>query len=200
MNIIEKLFGKDVFCNTRPGRSPLTILLRYLSNLIRGFLYFKLKYPWVKRCGMVRINWNVTIWSPHRDVEFGDNVQFGSGCIIKCDAKFGNKVIIANDVAFIGKDDHRYDVIGMTIWDSPRGDKYRVVVEDDVWIGHAAIILSGVTIGRGSVIAAGSVVNRDVPRYSIAAGVPAKVVRRRFSDGEIEKHEKMLGYDQSVKK
>jgi hypothetical protein len=52
----------------------------------------------------------------------------------------------------------------------------------DTWIGHGSIIMPGVTIGNGSVIGAGSVVTRDVPGYTIAAGVPAKSIRRRFSE------------------
>lgn len=52
-----------------------------------------------------------------------------------------------------------------------------VVIEDDVWIGANAVVLPGVTIGQHSVVAAGAVVNRDVPSYSLVAGVPAKVIR-----------------------
>ena len=115
-------------------------------------------------------------------------MQFGRGCIVHCDAKFGNKVLLAGNVAFVGRDDHRYDIVGKTIWDSARGDSHRVVVEDDVWIGHGAVILSGLTIGTGSVIGAGSVVTRDVPRYSIVAGNPARVVRPRFSERDLARH------------
>jgi acetyltransferase-like isoleucine patch superfamily enzyme len=81
---------------------------------------------------------------------------------------------MARNVAFVGRNDHRIDVVGKPIWDSPRGDSCKTVVEDDVWIGHGAIIISGVTIGRGSVVAAGSVVTRDVEPYSIVAGIPAQ--------------------------
>jgi acetyltransferase-like isoleucine patch superfamily enzyme len=52
-------------------------------------------------------------------------------------------------------------------------------IEDDVWIGTSAIILDGVTLGKGSVIAAGAVVTNPVPKYAVAAGVPAKVIKRR---------------------
>ena len=52
-------------------------------------------------------------------------------------------------------------------------------IEDDCWIAANTIILAGVTIGRGSVIAAGSVVTKDVPPYSIVGGVPAKVIKSR---------------------
>ena len=56
------------------------------------------------------------------------------------------------------------------------------VIEDDVWIGHNAIILPGCRrIGRGSVIGAGAIVTRDVPRYSVVAGNPARVLRERFA-------------------
>ena len=56
-----------------------------------------------------------------------------------------------------------------------------IVVEDDVWIGTRVMILSGVRIGQGAIIAAGSVVNKDVPPYAIVGGVPAKVIKYRFS-------------------
>ena len=65
-------------------------------------------------------------------------------------------------------------------------------IEDDVWIGANAIILRGVKIGKGSVIAAGSVVTKDVERYCIYGGVPAKKIRQRFTDEQIEEHERTL--------
>ena len=55
----------------------------------------------------------------------------------------------------------------------------RVVIEDDVWIGTRSIILPGVTIGKGSVIAAGSVVTKDVPPYNLVGGIPAKIIKKR---------------------
>lgn len=61
-----------------------------------------------------------------------------------------------------------------------------IVIEDDVWIGTRAIILSGVHIGKGAIVAAGAVVTSDIPEYSIVAGVPAKVVKKRFTDKQIE--------------
>ena len=57
-----------------------------------------------------------------------------------------------------------------------------IVVSDDVWIGQNAIIMSGVTIGQGAVIAAGAVVNKDVPPYAVVGGVPARILKYRFSD------------------
>jgi acetyltransferase-like isoleucine patch superfamily enzyme len=66
-------------------------------------------------------------------------------------------------------------------------DKQPVTIGADVWIGARAIILGGVTIGHGVVIAAGAVVNKDVPPYAIVGGVPAKIIRYRFDQSTIEK-------------
>ena len=66
-------------------------------------------------------------------------------------------------------------------WDN-RGD---IVIGNDVWIGYEAVILAGVTVGDGAVIGTRAVVTRDVPPYTIVGGVPAKPIRKRFSDGEI---------------
>ena len=67
-------------------------------------------------------------------------------------------------------------------WDN-KGD---IVVGSDVWIGHEAVVLSGVTIGDGAIIGARAVVTRDVPPYAIVGGVPARLIRKRFDDKTIE--------------
>lgn len=61
-----------------------------------------------------------------------------------------------------------------------------VVIEDDVWVGLNAIVLPGVTIGRGAIVGAGSVVTKNVPPYSIVAGSPAKIIKKRFSEEQIK--------------
>lgn len=67
-----------------------------------------------------------------------------------------------------------------------------VVIDEDVWCGANVTILKGVTIGRGSIIAAGAVVTKDIPPYSVAGGVPARVIKTRLSESEIENHESAL--------
>lgn len=67
-------------------------------------------------------------------------------------------------------------------WDN-RGD---IVIGNDVWIGYEAVVLAGVTIGDGAIVAARAVVTKDVPPYTIVGGVPARPIRRRFSDSEID--------------
>jgi hypothetical protein len=70
-----------------------------------------------------------------------------------------------------------------------------VTIGHDVWIGHGAIILPGRTIGTGAVVAAGAVVTRDVPPYTIVAGVPAKPVRRRFPEDIAARLEELAWWD-----
>jgi serine acetyltransferase len=67
---------------------------------------------------------------------------------------------------------------------SCKGD---IIVENDVWIGAKATIMSGVRVSNGSIVAAGSVVTKDVPPYAIVAGNPAKVVKYRFNEEQIDK-------------
>ena len=68
-------------------------------------------------------------------------------------------------------------------------------IGNDVWIGHNAIVVGGLTIGNGAIIASGSVVTKDVPPYTIMAGVPAKEVRKRFADSIIEEVEALKWWD-----
>ena len=184
---------KTLMSNARPGRSLFTLLVRRAANWLRTTIYLGVRCRYARRHGMVRIPWSVSIWAPNKIVKFGDCVQFGPRCVVQCDIKIGDHVLIATDVAFVGHNDHRFDVVGKTIWDSPRGAPQVTNVEDDVWIGYGAIVMSGVTIGRGSVIAAGAVVVSDVGRYLIVAGVPAREIAKRFSQEEILRHEKILG-------
>lgn len=64
-----------------------------------------------------------------------------------------------------------------------------VIIEEDVWIGSRVTILMGVTVGRDTTIAAGSVVTKDVPPYSIVGGVPAKVIKDYWTEEQIKEHE-----------
>lgn len=126
-----------------------------------------------------------------------DNVSIGPGATIYTT---GAKLIIKHHV-IVGPNltiitgDHNISVVGEYICDvkekKPEND-LDVVIESDVWIGCNVTILKGVTIGRGSVVAAGAVVTKSCPPYSIIGGVPAKVIKKRFSEDEIIKHEEML--------
>jgi acetyltransferase-like isoleucine patch superfamily enzyme len=164
----------------------------HLLNRVRNALYFGVRYPWVRRGRNVHVKWSTVMWSPHKHIVIGDNVGIGYRCVLHCDIEIGNKVMIAGHVAMIGADDHRYDVVGQAMWDSGRGDARKVIVEDDVWIGHGAIILSGSRIGRGAIVAAGSVIAGDVEPYSIVIPPKASLVRKRLAEKDLSEHERIL--------
>ena len=118
----------------------------------------------------------------------------------------GNYVMFGPNVTIRGGD-HRIDVIGKHIYDVGRAEKLPendkdVIIEDGVWVGCNVTILKGVRVGKGAVVAAGSVVTKEVPSYAIVGGVPAKVLKYRFSTEEIQKHEVelLLRYNKYEKK
>ena len=170
--------------NLRPGRSAFMFRIRLVANALRNLVWFHFLCPYMRKSGLVRIPMNCDIWSPHKDITFGDRVQFGYNCVIACDIEFKNSILCAKNVSFVGKDDHSTDIPQKLIWDSPRGDTAKTIVGNDTWIGHGAIILGGVRIGDGAIVAAGSVVTRDVEPCTIVAGVPAKKVKDRFASEE----------------
>ena len=141
----------------------------------------------------------VYMWA-REEITIGDNFYMGRDSQIETDCIIGDNVIIANKVGIVGKYDHEYQKIGMPIRLAPRirdknynwkGVGQRTIIEDDVWIGYGAIIMSGVVLKKGSIIAAGSVVTKDTLPYSIYGGNPAKKIADRFNSSEdIEAHEK----------
>lgn len=168
------------FKNMPNGASKGSFVLRYLFNMLRTWYVFHLRYPWVKYQGFVRVMGG-THFAQHMDVVIGNNVQFGNGCNVASNVHFGDNVLMAGNVQFVGRHDHTFSTPGVTIWDGERGENGTTVVEDDVWLGASVIVISGVTIGRGSIVAAGSVVTGDIPPCEIWAGVPAKKVKDRFT-------------------
>lgn len=141
----------------------------------------------------------VALWAKNHLV-IGDNFYIGRYSQIECDAEIGSDVIFANYVALVGRYDHHYQQVGVPIRRASqiRDDDYswkgltsRVIIGNDVWVGYGVIILSGVNIGDGSIVAAGSVVTKDVPPYSIAGGNPCRVIAPRFlTPSDIAEHQK----------
>lgn len=138
----------------------------------------------------IRGLWNLSV---------GDGTSIPKGSTIYCtDAPLtiGRKVIFGPRPTII-TGDHRTDIIGKYIIDVTVQEKLQendqpVVIEDDVWCGANVTILKGVTIGRGSVVAAGAVVTKSFPPYSIIGGVPARLLKKRFSETEIREHERII--------
>jgi acetyltransferase-like isoleucine patch superfamily enzyme len=126
------------------------------------------------------------------DLKAGDYSFIGDQCQINPHVTIGKYVLVAPQVAIVGGD-HRYDIPGMPIIFSGRDETKDTLLEDDCWIGFRSIVMCGVTIGRGAIIAAGSVVTKDVPPFEIYGGTPARKLRDRFSLPEfVERHRTML--------
>jgi|WetSurMetagenome_2_1015567.scaffolds.fasta_scaffold02250_8 acetyltransferase-like isoleucine patch superfamily enzyme len=112
-------------------------------------------------------------------LEIGDNVGIAQNCFIQVRGKviIGSNVIFGPGV-YIFSENHNFDNPDLPV--VVQGETRKgVIIEEGVWIGSRATILDGVTIGKNSIIAAGSVVNKDIPAYSIAGGVPAKIIKDR---------------------
>ncbi|WP_276788569.1 CatB-related O-acetyltransferase [Paraprevotella xylaniphila] len=133
--------------------------------------------------------------------QVGNYSYIGRNCLIQ-NTYIGNYCSIANDV-FIGLGKHPLDMFStsplfyrkantfnISIVEDKEFDEYQeIIVGNDVWIGTRSIILDGVKIGNGAVIAAGSVVTKDVEPYMIVAGVPAKPIRKRATEDKIREYQ-----------
>lgn len=127
-----------------------------------------------------------------------DRLVIGKFCSIACGAKFiftsANHALgsLSTYPFPIFYDEWALDAVNVTdAWDN-KGD---IVVGNDVWIGYEAVILSGVTIGDGAIIGARAVVTKDVPPYTIVAGVPARTIRKRFDEETIARLEQLRWWD-----
>lgn len=111
-------------------------------------------------------------------ISIGRNFFMGHQCHLAADAHIGDNVMFASCVALVGGD-HKFDNIEGPMRFSGRDTFKQIVIEENVWIGHGAIIMHGVRIASGAVIAAGAVVTKDVPANAIVGGNPAKFIRER---------------------
>lgn len=141
-----------------------------------------------------------TIMAPNR-LEIGRRVKIGMDTWIAVNGVIEEGVLISSYVGIVGKYDHDVWALGRRPYNAPwvfdgsiqTTDMHSVYIERDVWVGYNATILSGVRIGRGAIIAAGSVVTKDVDAYAIVAGNPARKIGSLFSAEEIVDHESRLG-------
>lgn len=133
-----------------------------------------------------------------RSLTIGDDVYVGKFCSIECNGRIGNGTLIANNVGVVGRRDHDMRALGVWVRRAPWvGDTpalaahpaNEIDIAEDVWIGFGSVLLSGIRVGRGAIIAAGSVVTSDVAPYDIVAGNPAQPVGRRFTPELIIEHE-----------
>lgn len=164
--------------------SRTSYAIRYILNYFRTWWYFHIFYPQVKYRGFVRVC-KGTSFASCTKVQLGSNIQFGDYVMIGTDLIVGDNVLIGGRVSIVGKDDHGFNIPGKTMWSLVQGMKNgTTVIGSDVWIGNNSTVIGPVTIGNGSIIAAGSVLTKDVPPCEIWGGVPAQKLRDRFQTAE----------------
>jgi acetyltransferase-like isoleucine patch superfamily enzyme len=112
-------------------------------------------------------------------IKIGNNVSIGSNLIIGCinNVTIENDVLIADRV-FISDHYHDYENVRKPIISQKLRSKGKVLIKKGSFIGVNAVIMSGVTIGKNSVVGASSVVTKSIPDFSVAAGIPAKIIKR----------------------
>ena len=121
-----------------------------------------------------------------------DYSYIGPGCMIGPGVELGAYSMLGPRVLIMGND-HIYTTPGTPMIFSGRPPMPRTMIGADVWIGGSAILMAGVTIGRGAIVAAGSVVTKDIPPYEIHGGIPAKKLKDRFTTAaDRERHDRML--------
>jgi acetyltransferase-like isoleucine patch superfamily enzyme len=146
----------------------------------------------------LRVGPGAIISAPHH-LAIGRWVSVGPRSVIQVDGSIGDFCLIGMQVQIVGRDDHATDEVGVPMslatWSGDRGPGPRDAVEigRDVWIGGGSIVLSGVSIGEGAVVAAGSVVVASVPAFTVVGGNPARPIAMRFaSDEQRTQHSKAL--------
>ena len=179
--------------------SIIRILIK--SSLVPAYLWDMIWAPIYKRA-MKSCGRGVYLRPMSSDFKGLENLSIGDGTSIPKGSTFyctnapltiGKKVIFGPKPTII-TGDHRIDIQGKYIIDITDDEKLPendqpVTIEDGCWIGANVTILKGVTIGHDSVVAAGSVVTKSCEPYSIIGGVPAKLIRRRFTDEEMKENE-----------
>lgn len=117
-------------------------------------------------------------------LKMGNYSNIGAYCYIGCSGgiKIGHNVLMSPKVSMFAEN-HNFDRLDLPMRDQGV-TRQSIVIEDDCWLASGSIILAGVTVHRGSVVAAGSLVTKDVPPYSVVAGVPARIIRQRSVTGK----------------
>lgn len=182
--LLKKVIGNRFFLYHKAIRY-ISILLFYPLNLLRfrkfgfgSFCHLQCSINSLRKISVgsnTTINKFVTIWATKLTI--GDNTQINPGTVIYGDVIIGNNVMIAPNCTIAGGN-HKY-----TTRTKPMrfqgSDEKPIIIEDDVWIGANSSILGGVTIRKGSIIGAGSVVTKDIQDYTINFGNPCIFIKNR---------------------
>jgi acetyltransferase-like isoleucine patch superfamily enzyme len=160
-------------------RNP-QVVTRGFVFLDRGaHVYVRKGYGRVILGKWVHLGVNTALRCHEGTLSLGDKSNLGRGISINCylDVEIGDSALFADDV-YISDFDHRFDDLTQTIKDQGIV-KSRVRIERDVWLGTKVTVCRGVVVGEGTVVGANAVVTKDLPAFSVAVGVPARVIKDR---------------------
>lgn len=132
----------------------------------------------LKKCGRKVTIENRCYIGSGKNISLGNYSGIGQRCYLQGKITIGDYVLMAQEVMIL-TENQRIDDLSMPMKFQGNQKACPICIEDDVWIGARAIILPGVTIKKGAVVGAGSVVTKDVEPYTMVAGNPAKYIRRR---------------------
>ena len=171
------------------------IFIDYLFKIIRRIAMLIIKRRF-KSAGKNVIFSPLSVFS-YKTISLGNDVFIGRNAHFSAaiaSIYIGNKVMFGPGVTIRGGN-HNISVVGEFMYDVKTklsSDDQDVIINDDVWVGANVTILKGVTVGKGSVIAAGAVVTKNVDEYTVVAGVPAKKIKSRFNEFDLNRHKEML--------
>lgn len=181
---------------------PCMALIHHQSHiLIDKYLVFNKQWDSSlmlrnKKVGSIYVAKNATLEVDAFDVYAGSRINVNEGACLKMGSGYmnydcvidvfssvsiGHGVVISERVVIRDSDNHTICEAGSEVDSSPKSIAAPITIGDHVWVGVNAIILKGVTVGEGSIIAAGSIVNKDVPPHCLVGGVPAKVIKTGVS-------------------
>lgn len=164
--VLYYLIARRLPSRTMPGG--------YQSMLFRRWLCKKI----FRKCGDNVIIKRGAYFGNGASVEIGDRSQIGENAKIASDTVIGNHVMMGLEVLILSTV-HRTDRLDIPMILQGYEPARPVIIEDEAWIGGRVILLPGVKIGRGAIVAAGSVVSRDVPAFGVVGGVPARLIKMR---------------------
>lgn len=152
------------------------------STSFGGVLSMKFRYLLArntfKKCGKNVNLENKAYFGSGSNLEIGDNSGIGTRCELYGKVIIGKDVMMAPEVIILTRN-HKFSRTDVPMRLQGMNKEKKVIIGDDVWIGTRVIIMPGVRIGKGSIIAAGSIVTKNVLPYSIVGGVPAKLIKSR---------------------
>ena len=169
-------------------------LLNFRQSVMRKIMKHQFN-----KCGEKVTFFPVGSYFNYKNISISDNVYIGPRAFMLAHLShiyIGRNTAIGPNCSIIGGN-HRFDIIGKPIncysdSDKRPEDDMDVHIGEDVWVGCNVTILKGVNIGKGCIIAAGAVVTKSILPYSIVGGIPAKIIKQRFTPEEIEKHESLI--------